>query len=388
MVIAPLLNECKRYQEGVRSVRLITPVHRGRGKFIDYKVLIAENQSIVATHALMKQMDTETIELLRLKDYVLIIDEALEVLSPLDDTKQDDIDIIFKQKLISIDESGYLSWHDDTYDGNKFRKVKKLCDLHTLMSFKTADGRIAKTLMWSFPVEFFDCFSEIYVMTYLWEGSLQKAYFDLHSVRYDKWMLDDNREMIPYDGRRAKKQQIEAAKRIRVYEGNLNIIGKRVGRTNPMTKTWYENCKKSEGGKAKLRQLKNNTKNFFQNILHSSSSDNMYTTYEDYKGYVKGDGYTKGFVPCNCRATNDFADKKALAYLVNFNPSPEVDDFTRHYGISFDRDKFALSALLQWIWRSQIRKDDEDGMTDRSIDLYIPSERMRRLLKQWTAGEI
>lgn len=39
-------------------------------------------------------------------------------------------------------------------------------------------------------------------------------------------------------------------------------------------------------------------------------------------------------------------------------------------------DLFALSTLLQWIWRSQVR----DG---KSIDIYIPSERMRSLLKLW-----
>ena len=41
-----------------------------------------------------------------------------------------------------------------------------------------------------------------------------------------------------------------------------------------------------------------------------------------------------------------------------------------------DQDGYALSEMLQWIWRSAIR----DG---KEINLYIPSKRMRTLLTDW-----
>ena len=44
--------------------------------------------------------------------------------------------------------------------------------------------------------------------------------------------------------------------------------------------------------------------------------------------------------------------------------------------ITIDVDKFALSEMLQWIWRSAIR----DG---RAINVYIPSHRMRELFLGW-----
>ena len=55
---------------------------------------------------------------------------------------------------------------------------------------------------------------------------------------------------------------------------------------------------------------------------------------------------------------------------------PDTKKFINHYNIEFDEDLFALSTLLQWIWRSQIR----DG---KEINIYIPSERMRTLLQNW-----
>jgi hypothetical protein len=45
-------------------------------------------------------------------------------------------------------------------------------------------------------------------------------------------------------------------------------------------------------------------------------------------------------------------------------------------GITPDEDKYALSIMIQWLWRSAIR----DG---REISVYIPSKRMRTLLKEW-----
>ena len=383
IVIAPLLEECSRYQKEVKSVNLVEPKHNGKGKFKNFKELICEEKNIITTHALMKQMDPETIELLRMKNYFLIIDEALEVVEKYP-IKKDDIDIIFRQKMISIDDSGYLIWHDENYNGEKYREIKELCDLGTLMGYKDADGTIAKILIWNFPVEFFNCFSESYIMTYLWNGSPQKAYFEFHGIEYDRVMLGDNSEIIPYDEELAKKRQIENGKKLLIYEGNLNDIGNPVGRKYPLTKTWYENCKKTAAGKEKLLQVKNNAKNYFRHILNSPSNLNMYTTFKDFKGYIKGEGYTKGFVPCTCKGTNDYSHKTALAYLINFNPAPEVELFMNHYGILFDTDILALSTLLQWIWRSKVRTNSEDC----TVNLYIPSKRMRDLLYKWIRGEI
>jgi hypothetical protein len=45
-----------------------------------------------------------------------------------------------------------------------------------------------------------------------------------------------------------------------------------------------------------------------------------------------------------------------------------------------DDDQFALSQLVQWVWRSRIRED-------QPINLYLPSDRMRRLFTEWLDGK-
>jgi hypothetical protein len=53
----------------------------------------------------------------------------------------------------------------------------------------------------------------------------------------------------------------------------------------------------------------------------------------------------------------------------------------------FDQDMWALSEMLQMLFRSAIRGDKEKGDDSRHIKLYIPSQRMRNLLESWLNDE-
>lgn len=45
-----------------------------------------------------------------------------------------------------------------------------------------------------------------------------------------------------------------------------------------------------------------------------------------------------------------------------------------------NEDVFALSEMVQWIWRSAIREGNP-------INIYVPSARMRDLLTRWMNDE-
>ena len=84
----------------------------------------------------------------------------------------------------------------------------------------------------------------------------------------------------------------------------------------------------------------------------------------------------------NMRASNDYKDRTVLAYLCNRYINPVTSNFFTFNNIPINQDMFALSEMLQWIWRSAIR----DG---KPIKIYIPSKRMRNLLINWlNTGEI
>ena len=87
-------------------------------------------------------------------------------------------------------------------------------------------------------------------------------------------------------------------------------------------------------------------------------------------------GYASRFIPCNARATNDYRDRTVLAYCANLFMNPFVRRYLAVDGVMPSNDDYALSIMIQWIWRSAIR----DG---KPVDVYIPSKRMRTLLQEW-----
>jgi len=70
--------------------------------------------------------------------------------------------------------------------------------------------------------------------------------------------------------------------------------------------------------------------------------------------------------------------------MLNVFPHFSITSYFNDKGISIDNDNYALSILLQWIWRSRIR-NATDTDENRKIDLYLPSRRMRELLIKWFA---
>jgi hypothetical protein len=86
------------------------------------------------------------------------------------------------------------------------------------------------------------------------------------------------------------------------------------------------------------------------------------------------------FLYCGARATNNYAHKSVVVHAYNRYVNLVVKSYLQDYGRELnaipDDDQYALSELIQWLWRTRIRND-------QPIDAYILSERMENLLKDW-----
>ena len=127
--------------------------------------------------------------------------------------------------------------------------------------------------------------------------------------------------------------------------------------------------------------LEYNIIHVYHNIKNVKNNNILWTTFKSEKKKLSGKGYTKAFIPCNERATNDYKDKTCLAYCCNRYISPDYVNYLIERGAKINEDLYALSEMLQWVWRSAIREGNP-------IDIYIPSARMRNLLLKWLNNEI
>ena len=141
-----------------------------------------------------------------------------------------------------------------------------------------------------------------------------------------------------------------------------------------LSKSWYVRNRNN----FLMNQLKNNIENYFRNKRKSKSSQNIWTTFVEFKKKLTGNGYGRSFISLNMRASNKYRNRTTIVYPVNRYINTGVKNFFIKHKVETDEDGFALSEMLQFIWRSAIR----DG---KEIWIYIPSMRMRNLLKNWIA---
>ena len=82
------------------------------------------------------------------------------------------------------------------------------------------------------------------------------------------------------------------------------------------------------------------------------------------------------FLAASVRATNDYARKKAMFHCFNRFPLISVSSYLHDYGAPLDNKVFALSEMLQWLWRGCIREN-------KPMVVAIANKRMYSLFVEW-----
>lgn len=368
--ITPYLDEVERCIQTCKDRYFVQPKNFGKGKLDSLNNMLKEGRNIASTHALFRLCNEDTLRYLKDMNYTLILDEVMDIVDIIKITKSD-TKSLFKNEYIRVDkDTNKVIWIDKEYNG-KFNDIKN--------DIINGDVYFVREsfLLWTFPIKIFKALKETYILTYLFDGQLQRYYYDMYNLNYtykSVKKVDGLYKLYEYN----EIEDLTYIKNlINIYDGNMNNIGKSNSKSNPLSASWYnkQNKNKLDG----LDILKRNMINYFQKICKTKSDVNMWTVFQDYKTNCKGKGYTKGFVSCNCRATNEYANKESLAYCINVYNNPMILGFFTDNNVDINQNKFALSELIQWLFRSRLRKGE-------TINLYIPSDRMRLLLTLWLEG--
>jgi len=379
LIITPYLDEVKRYidscpDEKFKQPRFDRIKHEGDEedefipKYEDVKRLLERGENVVCTHALFHKFTEETVSFCKSYGYTLIMDEVASVIEEWTTTEDDYNNLI--NTYVTIDEkTRRVSWKEEYSDyTGVFDKYKIACDNGSLASFSN------RFMVWLFPVGVFNAFEKVFILTYKFEAQLQKYYYDFYDLKYKYLSVEgdspDNYRIVEQHNNPPK---YDYAKLIHILDNDrMNAIGEI---RSALSKTWYDR-RKDDGNVMGL--IKNNLWNFFTNIRHGATKDNLWTVFKDNKQKLKGKGYTKGFCPMNMRATNDFRERTNVAYIINRYMQPYLKNFFTTANIEVNEEEWALTEMLQFIWRSAVR----DG---KEIYLYIPSSRMRDILTEWIA---
>lgn len=364
--ITPYLNEVERIKQSCADREFVSPRNFGEGKLSNLHQLLESGVNIASTHALFKAYSEETLRLLRENHYKLILDEVFSAVEHIEIHK-DDIQMLLGENIIGLSNSDSVVWKNDNY-GGEFASIKEKCQSGDITLHEN------HLMLWTFPIEIFEAFDDVIILTYLFDAQIQKYYFDMNGVKIKSIGTQYERGEYHFcDYPTVPEYARNLKSKIHVLtDDRLNDIG---NDNFALSVSWYERSRKTRN-QPQLKTLKNNLYTYFRNRIDSPSKQNLWTTFKDYQKYLAGKGYTNGFLSYNIRATNEYRNKNCLAYCVNVFFNPFMKNYFLARGVEVKEDVYALSEAIQWIWRSAIR----DG---KEIWVYVPSKRMRSLLINW-----
>lgn len=334
-------------------------------KYTELKRNLEQGKNISATHALFHMIGDDALEIIRNKGYSLIIDESLSVVEKVGVTSWD-FDIIIGN-LATVNENGSIEWNDSEYAGN-YSEYKKLADRKRLY-------RVGNSLFNVMNPEILASFDDVTMMTYLFNGQIIRGYLDYFGIDYSVSGIETDGQGYKFSDEPDRPGSANYSDIIKIIDDRrMNEVG--TGRT-ALSKNWYERRSYNHQEVATIRK---NLRKFFREYETKEKSGKiMWTSFKCAREKIvdkKTKRFSNSFLQISARATNAYRDRERIAYLANRFVDPNIIALFSEKGITIDQNEFALSEMLQWIWRSAVR----DG---KPIDLYIPSERMRRLLVEW-----
>lgn len=358
--ITPFLSEVQRIKDNCTNRKFYEPLNIGSGKLDSLHSLLKNGKNIASTHALFKMSSDITRELILANNYILILDEVCNVIEHVPLSKND---IEFVNECSKIDND-FIIWEKEEYNG-RLDDIKQMSINHNLMAVGDY------LLTWNFPIEIFRAFKQCYIMTYMFDAQIQKYYYDLHQIEYDYHSVikcGKKYKMIPFNEMEYDKTELR--KKIHIVEDDiLNSVGQK---ETALSVTWFENSNNN----MLIHILQKNVYNFFRNKMKAKGKDIMWTTFKKNRKSLSTRGFATSFLSVNARATNEYKDRKYLAYCANIFLNPYLIRYFSDHNIDVSQDKYALSEFVQWIFRSAIREN-------KDIWLYCPSSRMRKLLQNW-----
>lgn len=370
--ITPYLDEATRIKNNCPSLRFVEPSEKlpkyNHRKSEHTAALIKEGRNITTTHQAFKRYTQDTLDDIKQQGYTLIIDENVDVLEVFD-FHEDDLRLAIDAGYIEENDGVYTLANSD-YKGNALRELFSLMKSRELIKMTDKDNK--SLFYWALPPELLTSFKDVFILTYLFTGQSLHHFMNIYNIPYEYIGIERTKD----GGYRFGEYPGYTPEYVYHLKDMLHILdGERINEVGDdyyaLSMSWF---KKDEDN---VEQLKRNVYNCVNNIWGNIPADRkLWGSYCGESSKIKGKGYSKSFLAFNAKATNAYRKRDYIAYIANLFMNVDEKKYYQAHGIKVDEDMYALSIMVQWIWRSAIRDGGE-------VYLYIPSRRMRTLLTNW-----
>lgn len=362
-------------RENLSGVEFVTANSNRGGE--DLLSLLKRGSNVITSGNSLLSLSGIDFEFLLKHKYTLIMEGEIEVVKPFRGmSSKDDIGILEEAGSVTIDYNnlGKVTWVRD-YEFGSYDEIKSLAKAGVLHATpKSSNKNIYVSVV---PTDLLLYCKEVVILTYLFEGGILHKLLQLRGFSFEDVCLYDEKPLKEF-----------VADRVRLHEVDRSSLP--------------EGCTLSYSYLTKL-QRKVDAKGIHNTILKcyrkslSGRRDSLTETMvtlpkinakglgnkkkDDKLVLLGGKISPKTWVACNSKNYSKYTNKTRLIHSFNRFPSTEVESFIGFWskefgGGGFNRNLFALKELLDWIYLSALSVGAE-------VDLFIVSERMERIFRNW-----
>lgn len=372
--VSPLLSEVQeggRIHKSLKNTVFESPSDADTTKGEHFLELLKDGCNIACTHNLYLQMTEEHLNTIALKGYIVVVDEELDVIGGFDKYASSDLEWLLDKGDISIsDKDGMVQWvgKTDLLDRkHKYYMFMQYCKSKSIYATKRSSTMMVTQL----PIKLFEVAKRTIVMTYLFDGNLLDCFLRLKGFT-----------VKPFVG--IETTPVSKAK----FRGLITIIPPNEKTVNySLSASWWKTSSKQQVRDVQNFIETNCRKHGLKGVdvawtVHScrvEGTSSQGKLFLKPRGYItcEVDGKKEPcYLGCTVRATNKYKHKKAMFHCFDRYPIQSVTAYLEDYNQPVDKAVFALSEMLQWLWRGCIR----DG---KPMIVGIASKRMHNLFVKW-----
>lgn len=371
--VSPLLSEVQeggRIHEHLSRVTFEVPSNFEGSKSTNFLELLKEGSNIACTHSLYLLMKDEHFEAMENNEYIVIIDEEINVVGSFDKYSKQDLEWLLERGEVEVTEKdGMVSWVGNPVEsGHKYYNMMKYCDSNSLYATLRSDTMMVTQL----PVKLFKCAKRVVILTYMFDNNVLDCFLRVKGF-----------DIKVFDGVKANDVDMEEIRNlITLIPPNEKI------QKYSLSSSWYSAKATSNDLKVVSDYIRSScmkAKVLSDEVLWCVPKAYSEKTRSNAKvvsprGYRVDSNKETCFLSANVRATNNYAHKKMMVHCYNRYCHVAVTAYLADYGHPVDNNVFALSEMLQWSWRGCIRNNEP-------MTLAIGSKRMYNLMEEWINRE-
>ena len=386
--VSPILSEVGsegRIHQEITGVEFISPEV---SEYFSTKTehlteLLSQGSNIACTHNLYLSMTNKHFDIIEQQGYIVLLDEEIDVIKSYGTYSTSDINYLINKGEITVDDKdGLITWIGDDNEvdnlDHKYFKLKNLCDKKSLYLNRGLKAK-KNVLISHIPLKLLSSAKRVIVITYMFDGSILDCFLKLKGIKTKPCVdIIPTKQLRPSDFKDL----------ITLIEPNKKV------KNIKMSASWWSSLSvKNDEHKKQVASISN----FIMNTAKShgvKASELIYTCPKDNAKYITNEktlklnpsGYVRykneddkieyTWLSVHTRATNNYDDKIMVAHCYSRYPYQPVRVYLETYGYPINLEKFAVASLLQFTWRSRIRKME-------NIILLIANERMYNLFWNW-----